>query len=122
MKNEPGVYNYRAKVERVIDGDTIDVEIDCGFRISMRQRLRFLDVDTAEIRTKDLAEKALGLLERDFLIEALSDPTAEGFLPLTVHTVRQDSFGRWLSQVWCCGVHINGLMRSFHENHTRRKT
>lgn len=56
------MYEYRVrKVHKVVDGDTIDVDIDLGFNVSFYQRVRLAGIDTPESRTRDLAEKALGL-------------------------------------------------------------
>jgi len=60
------MYNYRVYLERVIDGDTCDVTIDLGFDVEMKhQRIRFFGLNTPESRTRDLEEKALGLLAKD---------------------------------------------------------
>ena len=59
MSIEPFVYN--AILERVVDGDTIDVTLDLGFNVKLhKQRVRLAGIDTPESRTRDLAEKALG--------------------------------------------------------------
>jgi len=64
----PFVYN--ATLERVIDGDTIDVTLDLGFDVKLhKQRVRLAGIDTPESRTRNLAEKALGLKAKDRLIE-----------------------------------------------------
>ena len=54
-------YIYRAKLDRVVDGDTVDTLIDVGFDIWFKKRIRFKGVDTWESRTRNLEEKALGL-------------------------------------------------------------
>ena len=55
-------YNFRViKINRVVDGDTIDVTIDLGFDLFKKERVRVAGVDTPEKRTRDLEEKALGL-------------------------------------------------------------
>ena len=54
-------YIYKAKLERVVDGDTVDALIDVGFDIWFKKRIRFKGVDTWESRTRNLEEKALGL-------------------------------------------------------------
>ena len=60
------MYEYRVKkLIKVVDGDTIDVEIDLGFDISITQRVRLAGIDTPESRTRDLAEKELGLEVKD---------------------------------------------------------
>ncbi len=54
-------YIYRAKLDRVVDGDTVDALVDVGFDIWFKKRIRFKGVDTWESRTRNLEEKALGL-------------------------------------------------------------
>ena len=54
-------YIYRAKLERVVDGDTIDALIDVGFNIWFKKRIRFMGLDTWECRTRNLEEKKKGL-------------------------------------------------------------
>ena len=61
---------YHATLERVIDGDTIDVTLDLGFDVRLhKQRVRLAGIDTPESRTRNLEEKALGLKAKDRLIE-----------------------------------------------------
>ena len=57
-------YIYKAKLDRVVDGDTIDALIDVGFDIWFKKRIRFKGVDTWESRTRNLEEKALELIEK----------------------------------------------------------
>ena len=54
-------YIYKAKLDRVVDGDTVDALIDVGFDIWFKKRIRFKGVDTWESRTRNLEEKKLGL-------------------------------------------------------------
>lgn len=65
------MYEYKAKLDRVIDGDTVDVIIDLGFDILWKTRLRLFGIDTPETRTKDLEEKKRGLAAKQRLIELL---------------------------------------------------
>ena len=53
-------YIYRTKLDRVVDGDTVDALIDVGFDIWFKKRIRFMGLDTWESRTRDLEEKKLG--------------------------------------------------------------
>ena len=65
-------YNFRVvEINRVLDGDTIDVTIDLGFDLYKKERVRVAGVDTPEKRTKDLEEKALGLDATNWLKEKL---------------------------------------------------
>lgn len=62
------MYEYRIKeVTRVLDGDTIDVVIDLGFSVLLKQRIRLAGIDTPESRTSDAYEKVFGLEAKDFL-------------------------------------------------------
>ena len=63
------VYEYKAKLDRVIDGDTVDCFIDLGFNINIKERVRLKGIDTPETRTRDLEEKAKGLAAKDRVIE-----------------------------------------------------
>ena len=66
------MYEYKAKVLRVVDGDTVDVDIDSGFGIWMhKERVRMMGIDTPESRTRDLVEKAFGLASKARLKELL---------------------------------------------------
>ena len=70
-------YIYRGKLDRVVDGDTIDAYIDVGFDIWLKKRVRFNGIDTWESRTRDLAEKAKGLEAKARLIELLDKVSAK---------------------------------------------
>jgi len=63
------MYEYYCEVTKIIDGDTLDVDIDLGFATKLtKQRIRMLGIDTPESRTRDLEEKSRGLLSKEFLI------------------------------------------------------
>ena len=60
------MYEYRCKIVRVVDGDTVDVDIDLGFGVWMhKERIRLHGIDTPESRTRDLEEKKYGLLAKE---------------------------------------------------------
>lgn len=62
------MYEYRAKVIKVVDGDTADVDIDLGFDVVLKkQRIRFMGIDTPESRTSDPVEKVYGNMSKDFV-------------------------------------------------------
>ena len=90
------MYEYRCKVTRVVDGDTVDVDIDLGFGIWMhKERIRLHGIDTPESRTRDLEEKKYGLLAKQQI---------ESFMPRgsmqTLVTVKDKAgkFGRILGK------------------------
>jgi micrococcal nuclease len=101
---------YVRKVENVVDGDTIDVLIDLGFDILFQSRVRLAGIDTPESRTKDLAEKALGLESKEYLKKALKDAKS-----VVIKTEKMDSsekYGRILGWVYINGdtVSLNDMM------------
>ena len=70
-------YNFRVtKINRVVDGDTIDVTIDLGFDLAKKERVRIAGVDTPEKRTRDLEEKALGIDATNWMKEKLEGAIA----------------------------------------------
>jgi micrococcal nuclease len=93
-------YTYRATLAKVVDGDTIDVYINVGFYTAMRKRLRFLDVDTEELRSSDASRRELAKEAKARVEELLNDATK-----LYVQT-KMDStgkYGRLLAYVWYMG-------------------
>ena len=69
------MYQYKIKkIHRIIDGDTVDVEISLGFGITLSQRVRLKGIDAAETRTKDLKEKAEGLMAKEWLEKNFPNP------------------------------------------------
>lgn len=89
------MYEYRIKkVYKVVDGDTIDVDIDLGFNISFFQRVRLAGIDTPESRTKDVHEKKLGLEVKEKLSDLLKSANK-----IVIRTEKPDStekYGRIL--------------------------
>jgi len=96
------MYEYRVKqVLAVVDGDTIDVDIDLGFDISITKRVRLAGIDTPESRTSDKAEKVLGLEVKNLLKETLKKATN-----ILIRTEKPDSsekYGRVLGWLYIDG-------------------
>jgi len=101
---------YVKKVENVVDGDTIDVLIDLGFDILFASRVRLAGIDTPESRTKDLAEKALGLESKEYLKKALKD--AKSVVIKTEKMNSSEKYGRILGWLYINGdtASINDMM------------
>ena len=79
-------YNFRVtKINRVIDGDTIDVTLDLGFSLTKKERVRIAGVDTPEKRTRNLEEKELGIDATNWLKDKIKD-TLTGDNELTIRT------------------------------------
>ena len=88
-------YNFRVtEINRVVDGDTIDVTIDLGFDLYKKERVRVAGIDTPEKRTRDLEEKALGLDATNYLKEKLED-TIAGDEELTIRTELKGGMGKY---------------------------
>ena len=90
------MYEYRCKILRIVDGDTVDVDIDLGFGVWIhKERVRLYGIDTPESRTKDLEEKKYGLLAKEQI---------QAFMPVgsmqTLVTVKDKTgkFGRILGK------------------------
>ncbi len=106
------MYEYNCTVERVVDGDTIDVVLDLGFDILYKSRVRLYGIDTPESRTRDKDEKARGKMAGAFLEEAIEDGEK-----VIIQTKLKDSrgkFGRILGDVVVDGININQLMVKCH--------
>ena len=88
-------YNFRVtKIDKVLDGDTIDVTIDLGFDLYKKERVRIAGVDTPEKRTKNLEEKALGIDATNWLKKELEDVLA-GDDELIVRTELHGGVGKY---------------------------
>ena len=88
-------YNFRVtEINRVLDGDTIDVTIDLGFDLFKKERVRIAGVDTPEKRTRDLEEKALGIDATNWLKKKLED-TIAGEDELSIRTELVGGMGKY---------------------------
>ena len=100
------MYEYRVKkVIAIVDGDTIDVDIDLGFDISFYSRVRLAGIDTPESRTKDKAEKALGLEVKERLKKLLNEAKS-----IVIKTEKPDStekYGRILGWLYLDGSDVS---------------
>ena len=90
------------KVDRIVDGDTIDVTIDLGFSLYHKTRIRLAGINTPETRTRDLKEKVAGIKAKEFLIECI-----EKAEEITLQTEKQGKFGRYLGIVYADGIDLN---------------
>ena len=114
------MFEYFCKVTRVVDGDTIDVEVDLGFDIIHRARVRMMGIDTPESRTRNKAEKVLGLASK----ARLKDLLANRRVKLETSKEGKGKFGRILATVWTSdkkGVeeYVNINEKLIEEGHAR---
>jgi micrococcal nuclease len=106
---------YVKKVTKVVDGDTIDVEIDLGFDISFSSRVRLAGIDTPESRTTDKMEKALGLEAKAYLKNQI-----ESAKTVVIKTEKMDSsekYGRILGWVFLDGSNISMNEKMIEDGH-----
>jgi micrococcal nuclease len=88
------MYTYKIKLDRVVDGDTVDAYIDLGFDVSVKKRIRFAGINTPESRTRDLEEKARGLAAKDRLKAIL-----EGAKTIQLNSHGVGKYGRCLGEL-----------------------
>ena len=89
------MYEYKIKeLLKVVDGDTIDVLIDLGFNITIKQRVRLVGIDAPESMSSDQTEKKFGLESKKYLVDWLADKK-----DLIVRTTKDDKYGRILAKV-----------------------
>lgn len=119
------MYEYKARVLNVVDGDTYDVDIDLGFHIHIHERIRVLDLDTPEKfgEERELGNIVLEYAEAMLQGKEITIRSKEEVLPKT------DSFGRWLCEVLLGGASVavmltelgvNKLAENYDEEKVRR--
>tara|TARA_X000001388_G_C2218163_1_gene118102 strand:+ start:638 stop:1054 length:417 start_codon:yes stop_codon:yes gene_type:complete len=101
------MYEYSCEIDRVVDGDTVDVIIDLGFKIFHKARVRMYGIDTPESRTRDLDEKARGILSKSFLQDALVQSNK---VIIKTQKDAKGKFGRVLGELYVNDININQLM------------
>lgn len=105
------MYQYKVKkFKRIIDGDTVDVNIDLGFGIVLSQRVRLKGVNAAETRTLNAEEKAKGLSAKEWLVKEL---TKEG--EWIIETTKEDKYGRILGTLYLVGEPVTVNERMLNE-------
>ncbi len=97
------MYEYNAKVLKIVDGDTLDVSVDLGFSMKFEMRIRMYGINAPETRTKDLAEKTCGLKTKNRLAELLENKD------VVIKTIKdeKEKYGRYLATILLAGIDIN---------------
>ena len=92
------MYHYPCKIIKIVDGDTVDVDIDLGFGVWMKnQRIRMYGIDAPESRTSNQTEKVYGVASKRFLEGMCDDKNG---LVLRTHKDKKGKFGRILGELW----------------------
>jgi micrococcal nuclease len=106
------MYQYKInKIKRVVDGDTVDVEIDLGFGVSISQRVRLKGINAAETKTKDSVEKNRGLSAKKWLSDYLNLNNEEW----TIETTKEDKYGRILGVLHLKGSEVSLNQKMLNE-------
>ena len=105
------MFEYKCKVTNVVDGDTVDVDIDLGFGVWLRdQRIRLYGIDTPESRTSDPFEKLYGKAATEFLKKWLDG----GDVTIKTSKDGRGKFGRILGELWVFDTNVNKKMIEEH--------
>lgn len=98
------MYEYRAFVRKVYDGDTITVDIDLGFDMVLKnQKIRLLGINTPEVRGK---ERAAGLVSRD----ALRKKIGSKWITIKTQQDKKGKYGRWLGTIFILDENVNNWL------------
>lgn len=89
------MYQYRARVLKVVDGDTVDLEVDLGFYTLTRLRFRLEGLDAPETNSSDPVERSLAVKAKNRLIQLL--PIAS---TCVLASTKTEKYGRWLATIW----------------------
>lgn len=104
------MYEYRASLVKIIDGDTIDVDIDLGFDVALKkQRIRLYGINTPESRTRDLEEKKYGLAAKERLKGLLEEADTIS-IKTEIDKKARGKYGRILGTVMADATNVNNLL------------
>ena len=106
------MYEYRCTLVKIIDGDTIDVDLDLGFSVILKkQRIRLYGINTPESRTRDLEEKKYGLAAKARLRELLEEADAIS-IKTEIDKKARGKYCRILGTVMADAINVNELLMS----------
>ena len=102
------LYWYKARVDRAVDGDTLDVDIDCGLNIHTKQRCRLYGIDTPETYgvKKNSEEYKQGMIAKEFVVSQLEGKE----VLIKTHKDKTGKYGRYLVTVFLGEVDFNNLL------------
>lgn len=99
-------YNYKAKITRIVDGDTVDAIVDLGFTVSVNVRFRLYGIDTMELTDKDPVKRNLAMEAKLRLISLVEGKE------VMLKSYKTDKYGRWLAEIFLDGTSINKMLLS----------
>jgi len=103
------MYHYKCKLDRVIDGDTVDATIELGFKITIHKRIRLMGLDAPETRTRDKEEKEHGLESKAWLANRIK-VDGDGYFELITEKDDSGKYGRLLGTLYVDHVNLNEQM------------
>lgn len=108
------MYNYNARITRVVDGDTVYADVDLGFHTKMNLAFRLKGIDTPEIfRPVNEAEKAHGMEAKEFLIDLIMDKNVH------IKSYKTGKYGRWIADIFIDGVDIT--VKLYEEGYSKKE-
>jgi len=102
------MYEYKATLIRVIDGDTVDFAVDLGFNIQFTERFRLKGINAPETRTRDLDEKKKGYTSKFWLMSELESNLND--IVIKTDLDKKGKYGRYLAEIFINDVNINEKM------------
>lgn len=100
------MYTYKAKLLYVVDGDTVDMDVDMGFNVHINQRLRLMGINTAELNSIDPLQRELALKAKQFVLDSISIGSS-----YVINTYKDDKYGRLLADIYMLpGVSLNAQL------------
>jgi len=97
-------YIYKARITNVVDGDTVDAEVDLGFTVSVHVRFRLYGIDTPELNSKILEVREQAKQAKQFVVDRILNQD------VIIETFKTDKYGRWLAKIAIDGQEINQLL------------
>jgi micrococcal nuclease len=94
------MYEYNVRIDRVVDGDTVDCWIDLGYDIQIHKRIRFAGVNAPETRTRNKEEKKRGLIAKDWLINKIDPKAAGSEKQIVLKSYEYGKYGRVIGELF----------------------
>ena len=110
------MYKYKAKIVKIVDGDTVDVVVDVGFKMTTHQRVRLAKINTPETfrRKKDSAEYKAGMAAKNFVVDRVKANKNK----VVIETAKDpDLYGRYLATIWLADKDISLNDELLEEGH-----
>ncbi len=94
------MYEYNVRIDRVVDGDTVDCWIDLGYNLQIHKRIRFSGVNAPETRTRDKEEKKRGLIAKDWLIKKIDPKVVGSSKDIILKSYEYGKYGRVIGELF----------------------